>query len=339
MTGNLMVGVNYEAINKISTYVERAVLKIEPDPFTDENYYPPVSSPKRDVAAYFLVMVAMDHRLSRPNRPYEGFVEGRFYHGADLLYKLGSLKFIEDPDFFYPDRLSRMTRDDLRSWLSLEYRGKRIEPPDVHIRVELLRDLGRKLLTLYNGDPFELIIRSKGFLRRDVSEGFIDALKVFKAYQDPVEKKAFLLAKFLERRGVLPIHDPHNKEVPVDNHLTRIALRLGIVSVDDETRERIAGQVNLSTDEDVMLRWTVRLAYKELSRASGVDPFILDDFLWLFGRKCCTRDMPTCRSRCRDNCRVMNGCNGGCVFQRVCRAALDPLYMVPEHRFLNTWWY
>jgi len=71
-----------------------------------------------------------------------------------------------------------------------------------------------------------------------------------------------------------------------------------------------------------------------------VDPFVMDDFLWMFGRKCCTRDDPVCRGGCRRSCEEIGACSGGsCAFEGVCLARRDPVYMVPEHYYVDTWYY
>jgi len=336
-----MVGVDVGRALKVGRLLRPLRDSLYVDSFDDEKLYPPRDAPRETVAMYFLVMVAMDHRLSRPGRPYEGFVDGEFYHGADLLYRLGAKRLREDPEFFTAERLEKITREDVVEWLSAPGpRGRRVTPPDPDARARLLRDLGRKLRALYGGSAYRIIVESRGYLRHGVGEGFIDRLKVFTAYQDPVEKKPFLLAKFLERRGVLPVGDPWNKEVPVDNHLARIAVRWGIVSLDEEALEKIAGGIEFSPDEDVMLRYAARLAYRVVSQESGIDPFTLDDFLWMFGRKCCTREAPACRAGCTGSCARLGACRDGtCALSPVCRAASDPRFMVSEHRFLETWWY
>lgn len=332
----MRVGVDWDRASAVGRLLRPLSQSVEVDDFTDTRYYPPPGTPREELVRYFLVMVAMDHRLSRPGRPYEAVVDGELYHGADLLYRLGMKKFEEDPEFFSPQRLARVTVEDVREWLSVG----RASPPDPEVRAGLLRDLGRKLLALYGGEAYRIIVESRGLLRAGVGEGFIDRLKVFAAYQDPVEKKAFLLAKFLERRGVLPVHDPWNKEVPVDNHLARIAVRTGIVWVDGETLEKIAGGIEFTPEEDVMLRYAARTAYKVVAREAGMDPFILDDFLWMFGRKCCTREAPSCRAGCRSACSAIGGCRASrCVLEPACLASREIKYLVPEHRFLDTWWY
>ena len=332
----MRVEVNRERAKALGRAIAKAVSKTPADAFDDPRYYPPRDAPRRDVMAYFLVMVAMDHRLSRGRRQYEASVGGSRFHGADLLYRLGSKRFSEDPGFFTADRLALVNDDDVLSWLSVE--GAR--PPDAHIRAELLRDLGVKLKALFDGDPYRIVVESGGYLRRGVGQGFIDLLKVFKAYQDPVEKKAFLLAKFIERREVVIFQDPQNKEVPVDNHLTRVALRTGIVDVDRETLELIAAGAPFRPQEDVMLRLAVREAYRLVAQEAGVDPFIMDDFLWSFGRSCCTFEAPACISGCSARCSSAGGCEGDrCILLPACRASSERLYMVPEHNFMDTWWY
>ncbi|MEM4053120.1 MAG: iron-sulfur cluster loop, partial [Ignisphaera sp.] len=46
-------------------------LPIKPLNVFDTSFYPSVDESIDRVLAYFLIMVAMDHRLSRPDKPYE----------------------------------------------------------------------------------------------------------------------------------------------------------------------------------------------------------------------------------------------------------------------------
>ncbi len=290
----------------------------------DEKYYPPRNADRELVARYFLVMVAMDHRLSRPNRPYEAVVSGEKFHGADLLYRLGALMLEEDPDWFSPERLARVTASDVKQWLSADTAS----PPDPEVRAELLRDLGRVLLSLYDGSVLRLLEESGGMLRRGVAEGLLDRLRIFKAYMDPVEKKSHLLAKFLERRGVIRIGDPQHKRVPVDNHVTRLALRVGIVCVKRSMLDKILRQEEFSYEEDVLLRITVREAWHLVCEEAGLDDYLLDDFLWVFGRSYCTRGKPRCTSSEEKECPL----------KEVCATASTGL-VIDEHNYYETWYY
>jgi len=304
------------------------------DSFTDQRYYPDPGSDGETVAAYFLVMVAMDHRLSRPGRPYEARLAGDgFYHGADLLYRLGRRMLEADPGFFRAERLERITAEELRAWLCVDG----VCPPDPETRAALLRDLGRKLRLLYGGSARRLLEESGGYLHtwNPAAPGLVELLRVFEAYGDPVEKKAMLFAKFVERRGLLRVRDSWNKRVPVDNHLTRIALRLGLVKVEDTLWEKIKRQLDFTPWEDVAVRVAVREAWHLVAQRAGVDDFVLDDILWSMGRRVCIHGDPACR-RCQGHlvCR-----DGECALRPLCPVGLRLAKPVEEHRFLETYWY
>ncbi len=146
-------------------------------------------------------------------------------------------------------------------------------------------------------------------------------LSWFRAYEDPVAKKSLLLAKFLHKRRLKVFRDEENFQVPVDNHLTRIAFRLGIVELEDHSP--IDRQVELNPSQDIKIRMKVRDAWKRVSEASGVDPFTLDDFLWTHGRTICLPRNP----RCRD-----------CILRKACRSSRTG-YFPSEHRHSLTWYY
>ncbi len=301
------------------------------DRFTNPKFYPEEPASPRIVAMYFLVMVSQDHRLSRPGRPYEAVIDGEKLHGADLLYRLGIKKLKSDPEFFNAKNLSEITTDGVSSWLCIDG----VCPPDIEIRTSLIRDLGRKLLKLYNGDPLEILRRCRARLRGTPDKpGFLDLLRVFMAYNDPVEKKSYLLAKFLERRGIIKFIDVENKRVPVDNHLTRIALRLGIVELENFLKWKLLRRAKFEIQEDIMLRICIRETWYKLAKNAGIDPFILDDILWSFGRSICIAGTPKCNA-CDKGLYCVDG---KCVFRDLCRAYNTKTF-VNEHVFYDTWWY
>ncbi len=301
-----VLGKNKPSLSKLDVY--------------DPKYYPPREDEREKVLRYFLVMVAMDHRLSRPGRPYEGYVDGEFYHGADLLYRLGAKKYYENPSFFSPEHLMEISADEVREWLS----AGSASPPDIAVRTYLLRDLGLKLVKLYEGSVEKLIggykVRLHGMIS---SPGLVERLRVFRAYEDPVEKKTMLLAKFLEARDLIEVMD--ELDLAIDNHLSRIAYRLGIVMVSGPLWDKITRGVEVTWEEDVLLRMTIKRAYRLLARKSGVLPGLLDDHLWIMGRKICLRDKePLCDK---------------CLFRNFCMARKNSKFMVNEHTYYDTWYY
>ncbi|MEM2021423.1 MAG: hypothetical protein QXP80_04265 [Zestosphaera sp.] len=312
-------------IGRAAPIVRRAIKAMPRDEFINPEYYPPGNTDVESTLRFFIFMVAIDHRTSR-YKPFEAYVNSKFYHGADLLYRLGSRKFLEDPEFFSPDRMSSISVDEVVEWLSVREGGSSVSVWDPEVRASLLRDLGLGLVKWFSGSVSELIKASRGYLRRGPSQGLTHIMRRFKAYSDPVEKKTFLFAKFVERRGLISIADPWNKEVPVDNHLTRIALRLHLVSPEEALHAKIRVREHYTYAEDIALRLAVRTAYKELAKVAGVDPFILDDFLWYFGRKVCMRERPAC-------VRVEE-----CPLADVCLSRGSP-EEITEHHYLNTYYY
>jgi len=314
-----MIGIDSSVIDRVARTLTKRGIEFERIDVYDERYYPSKDVDAETAARYFLVMVAMDHRLSRPGKPYEACLEDGCYHGADLLYRLGAKKFAEDPSFFTPEKLERVSVDDVRSWLSVGA----AEPPDPDVRAYLLRDLGVKLRKLYEGRVLAIIEQSSGLIYgKGLMPGFVDLLRVFRAYEDPVSKKALLLAKFLTQRGLFTPRE--QLDVAVDNHLTRIALRLGMVMISGELWSKIKSGIEVSSEEDVLIRMSVKAAYRKLSMKTGIDPGILDDHFWIMGRKLCVRDAPFCDK---------------CIFKNVCLAYRNRSFMVNEHTYLNTWFY
>lgn len=296
--------------SKISLVAEIiAKLDLKRDMYLDTRFFPPINVDRELQLGYFAAMVAIDHRTSTPLGVFEGYVHGEFFHGADLLYRLGMLIFESDPEFFSSDRLSRLGYENAKKLLVFE--NKILW--DFHVRTFLLRDLGQKTLELYSSFK-------KLFNVSRVTE-FVDRLRFFRAYEDPVAKKAYLLAKFLDGRKLIQFHDKENFEVAVDNHLSRLAIRLGIISFSDYSH--IERQLEVPRDYDISLRLTIREAWKKVSEMSGVDPFTLDDFLWNFGRRICRQNSPRCAN---------------CPFDGVCLARSVGRYWL-EHRHILTWYY
>ncbi|MET1102006.1 MAG: hypothetical protein ABWW69_05995 [Pyrodictiaceae archaeon] len=325
--------IDYETAKRIAVLL-RPVLdeySKRPERFDSPDYYPPRSDPREMVARYFIVLVAMDHRLSRPGKPYEARLDGKTYHGADLLYRLGMAKYREDPEFFAPSRLAKITTRDILGWLCVD----RVCPPDPERRAALLRDLGLKLEEIYAGSVTELLREARSRLHGPPEEpGLVELLQTFMAYNDPVEKKAMLLAKFLERRGIFTITDPWNKRVPVDNHLARIALRTGIVRLEDNLMKLVTSRRHVDRWLDTLLRITIREAWHVVAFNTGYDDFLLDDILWDMGRRVCVHGSPFCHNCSARYCR-----GSACILREACLTGLGKLAPIEEHFFLDTWWY
>ncbi len=316
------VSVNEAIAVEMAGVLRRQYSSLEKLDLYDERFYPPRDYEPELAGMFFLVMVALDHRLSRPGKPYRACLEDGCYRGADLLYRLGVEILKSDPGFYSPANLEGISVEDVME----KFNVGEARVPDPEIRAYLLRDLGYKLNRLYNGSFLELLRSSNNRIRGlGSTPGLVDNLRAFRAYEDPVEKKPFLLIKFLIGRDLFRPVDPDNMSIPIDNHLARIAYRTGLVRVYGRLWEYIKGFREVSYSDDVVLRYTIRYAYEYVAEQAGIPKGGLDDILWVMGREICLRDE---EPRCSE-----------CPFKSFCAAYRDTGYMVKEHNYYNTWYY
>ena len=321
------MSIDLERIEWFANVVGDVVRRFEPPDFTDPELYPSPHDPPHLVAMYFLTLVAIDHRLYPWGGVAYAVIDGKVRRGSEILYARALKAYRRDPSIFDPTRLASMGRGLFESIWGDVWRAEQ--------RIALLRDLGRKLVAVYGGSVDNLLGITRSVRLRNIDPerpGILDKLRVFLAYNDPVEKKSMLLMKMLMRRKLVEIEDPESLRVAVDNHLTRIALRLGLVKLPRDVQDAVVRGVNVSVETDVLIRMCVREALHLACRAAGLDPLHLDDALWSFGREVCTFETPRCEGCGHPLCT-----NGRCPFEERCLFRRG--IALREHRLDDTWWY
>ena len=118
----------------------------------------------------------------------------------------------------------------------------------------------------YGGEAAALLGAAEGMLGGE--HGLLERLARYRAYADPLQKKAQLYAKICERRGWFEVGDPESWEVAADNVLMRLALRSGVVEPGGLDAVRAA----------------TRAAFKRIATETRIPPPLLDDLLWELGR-------------------------------------------------------
>ncbi|MFO7967576.1 MAG: queuosine salvage family protein [Archaeoglobaceae archaeon] len=269
--------VNHSRAEELGGIVSR--LGYEPVSFHFPQLFPPLDD--FIYTHYVFFMVAIDHRTHGTKR-FEGTIDGEFYHGSDLMFYLARRAQKKDPYLFTARRLVDVSEEDVASIFTI---GDRVVSNPSQ-RAALLQDAAKKLLEYHDGDVRNIFESSSGDLTREDGKGILQLLKSFKAYEDPLQKKSFLLVKLLRRQNLLTIKDIHNLKFPVDNVLMTIALQSGLLKVKDKGLERKLLEESLLSDEEVIqLRKATQNAFELVSRASGLGPDILDDLLWTYGRE------------------------------------------------------
>ena len=314
--------------------------------FLEPTLFPAPTSDREDVAHFFFFITSIDHRTSPPNQSFEGTIDGTYFQGADLLWHLSLRKFEENPKFFHPLKMAKITDKMVTEWFTIK------QPFPVTIRnpserAALLRNGGKLLLERYQGSVLNLLDKAEHRVStqpKKASSGLLHLLSQFKAYEDPAKKKSYLLLKFLLRRNLWTVIDNYQIRIPVDNHLTRIALRTSIVKVSADLASLLREQKPIALDADILLREKIGDAYSQVGQYAKRSVLELDDFFWHFGRQCCVVTNPTCVSGCTTDCYVVEqllneSCRGTCPLSTICPASTNETHRALIEPKLETWYY
>jgi hypothetical protein len=159
-------------------------------------------------------------------------------------------------------------------------------------RAGLLRDAANRVVSQYDGDVRRLFARADCFIRRPDRTGIADQLAAFRAYEDPIGKKTFLLIKLLRRRRRLTVRDPEQIRVPIDHVVFTLALRSGLVTAGPDVMRRIRHGSRLRDRELQQLRERTMEAFCLVAEGAGQAPDEFDDLLWTYGRECLAAPAP-----------------------------------------------
>ncbi len=224
-----------------------------------QDYEPPTFShvPDPDAAVF---LCAVDHRTGyRAAHRVER--EGPF-EGSELMWAVARRAAERRPGLLTAAGLKEIGATEVADLFRVD--GETVADPDR--RAALWRDLADGLERDHGGEAGALLSAAAGHLGG--ADGLLARLARYRAYADPLRKKAFLFAKICARRGWLEVDDPDRWEVCVDNVLMRLALRSGLVEPGP------LPEVRASTLE----------AFKAVAAQAGLSPPVLDDLLWERGR-------------------------------------------------------
>lgn len=306
---------------------------------TIEGSLPPLDAPQLREYYFYLCALLFDFKGMR------GVLEGQEYLGSDLFFALALRAARGDPAIFTAQRMAAITARQFDALFSLDGDPSHPATPRGVERARLLRETAQALLQRYDGSLERLLSTSEGFLRRESGLGVLDVFMTLPGYYDPHLKKAFVLLKIWRRLGLWEARDKHNLFIPVDYHLLRVALRSGIVQVQDAAwQQRLRERAVATPAEEEEIRSTVKQAYKRVEQLSGIDVFTLDEIFWTLGRSCCHHDRParcdTCdRAHCSFTQSFVYTCPGHCPLSGTCIGSGDAAYRALFEPMLETVYY
>jgi len=241
---------------------------------------------------YLGAVVALDYgfwRLEKGKLNIDYYLwHGTQLKGANFLWTKSKSKLSEDPTFFTAERLANLTKEDFQDWLKDD--SGNIPFKDPNRRYSLILDFGRKLSKVESLQ--KAYQNAEGNL-----ESLIYFMEGFHAYSDfPFFKKAHLLCKIMERIGQWKMVESNDfkKLPPIDYHLMNIAWKLGIVVLPPPTEQKLANYELLTSNHEFLIRFRCAEAYQRLASQSGLDPYMIDDIMWMESRKNCQKEPYSC---------------------------------------------
>jgi hypothetical protein len=266
--------------------------------FDDPKENPPLSLGIDVISNFYGAVINIDHHFWRKNPDGSisldyGLINGQRIKGASYLWQRSIEMLNKNLEFFSPKNLANLKEEEYEMWLKDESGEIPIYDKDKH-RLHLTRDFGNKMLKNGKRSVNEIYEESgHKLLEHELDKpslnkgGFLQRFEIFKGYADkPLFKKANLLAKVMERRGLWKFNDPEHKIPPIDYHLQNVAIKSGMVTIlSKELIEKIRRREFLNFDEELALRIACKKSFGIVSKVSGIDPYHLDDYFWEEGRK------------------------------------------------------
>ncbi|MCD6384379.1 hypothetical protein J7M23_01250 [Candidatus Sumerlaeota bacterium] len=276
-------------------------------------------------ALFWFVITGICYQTHR----LKGKIGNRELHGSDYMIGSALRTLQEAQNFWQPEHLLTLNPDELRSMFSDDGISAHSTLDRVEERLELIRDMMHLLKEKYNSRVMNIYNFAEGKVAG--KSGVLSRLAEFKAYSDPTQKKSNLLVLYLNKRGIWRVADPESIQPPVDYHVMRVALRLGLVSIDDPClNEKLRARRPVSAEEDATIRQHIQSALMNLVTKHRVDLFNLDSALWMVGRNCCLKDTPVCQyEQCTRAgvCTLVDAlnytCKLRCPFADYCSGAMD----------------
>ncbi|MBI2669578.1 MAG: hypothetical protein HYX20_00295 [Candidatus Yanofskybacteria bacterium] len=240
--------------------------------------------------------------------PLFGTINGKKTKGSDLLWKAAMRAFNQDAECFEPKKLAVVSPHDLARTILTDDNGT-IPFPDFETRFQLTRAYGLWFQEASSRNSQELVRFSncsKNSLRK-----FLEIIREVPGYnKDKLQKKNLLLAMVLANRPekFLEVKDPWNWQPIVDYHLMRLALRQGLVGLDDQEKKQNEARKWTDAVIESSIREAVFEAMGIIIKESGKSMSFVDEKFWNGRRYCPETEIPDCQR---------------CLFNSVCKKRIE----------------
>lgn len=225
--------------------------------------------------------------------PMVARLDGRGLKGSDFLWRAATRAWQKNPRVFFPDALAALSDRQLDE---VFHDDTGVNPlPMWPEHLALICGYAR-WFTVRNTAPAELLRRAQAAAKP--LQALLAALAEIPGYaEDPLQKKAMLLAIALENRPehFLQVADPESAVPIIDYHLQRSALRTGLVRVEPSAlRRKLEARELLAADEEAAIRRATCEAIAKLVARSGLSAAAVDWFFFQNRTGCPEIAAPDC---------------------------------------------
>ncbi len=237
------------------------------------------------------------------SHPMIATIDGRSLKGSDYLFAVYRRVLDRDAGFFTPDRQAALTAEELATVLRADDGSNPLPAFDLHL--EMAKAYGHDMLALDLTPQSLSDLANRSTNPRQTFLSLLDHVGGYK--EDPLRKKAMLLALILEQRPEkflraalhpsTPLRSAQDAGEPpvIDYHLMRSCLRTGLVEVlDDDLRRKLIRREELSGADEWAVRFAAYQAIRQVQSLSGRSMGAVDWFFFNARRRCPEMTEPEC---------------------------------------------
>ena len=289
-----MAEVNIEVVRKVSDKIKALPLSSHFLTFVDnKDQFPEVGAD--GVVCYFTAITVQNYGFWIGDekgyvRPLQGEIGSKKLKGSDLLMALSMKAYREiGPEFFSPENLSDLSFDDFCRWIPEEFGFQ-----DLLARYNLAVDYGRHCVR--NNISLDILVERANYSENPLGS-FLGQTSAMPGYNaDGFFKKNLLLAMILANRPehFLKIKSDDLKYPIVDYHLMRVALRLGLISLNFAEWNLISKREWVNESFEGSIRQKTFQAIRKIIESSNKSMSEIDFLLWSARRYCPEMTEPDC---------------------------------------------
>lgn len=226
-------------------------------------------------------------------KPMVARLDGRDLKGSDFLFRACTRAWQQNVRAFFPATLAIQTDAQLSDIFRADNGTNPLPMWPEHLA--LIRGCTEWFVSR-NQEPADVLRRAAADPKPLYA--LLTALAEIPGYaEDPLQKKAMLLAIVLENRPehFLHVSDPESAVPIIDYHLQRSALRTGLVRVmDSALRKKLEARELLTRAEEKAVRAATYAAIEKLIARSGLSAAAVDWFFFQNRTGCPETTEPDC---------------------------------------------